>query len=1042
MLLSPNQINRCAVRICQKYKLNYQMKKLLFLLFAVFAVEMVCAQQRTITGTVVSADDKQPLIGAAVFVSGDETHGVITDIDGNFTLKVDEKARTLAVTYLGYKRFEARITDTGVLNIVMEPDKVSLEAMVVTGYGNFSKSSFTGSANTIKADMLLDVPVVSVEQKLQGMTSGVTITSASGQPGANQNIRIRGMGSFNASSEPLFVIDGVPVASGSMSSGGADASYMNNSKTNIMSTLNPSDIENITVIKDAAAASLYGSRAANGVILITTKKGRDGRTRVNLNLSGGFSNAAVKFRPTLNGDQRRAMLYSGLMNYAADNGIDQPEAYADSNIDMYAGIPKLGYTDWSDELLRMASQYGAEASVSGGSNKTTYYGSIGYNSQEGLAKNSNMKRYSARLNLTQGIGKYVETGANIMFSQINQELNEERTSAINPFFCTAVTMNPSMLVRDENGEYIGAYEGTNLNPLRDILTDYNRTRMTRMFSTGYVQVQPVKGLVIKEMLSYDYNIQKDARYYNPLSSAGPKSGSEAQTAKGFMEYGKLISSTSINYAHSFNYVHNLDIMAAYEIEDYKFDKAVGEKSKLPSDILLEPDNAAVINSFLSSTQAYRMMSFVSRLNYDYANRYYIAGSYRRDGSSRLAPGNRWGDFWSVSAMWNIAGEEFMKPAANVLSDLKIRASYGVNGNQPGALYGYMGLYSFGQNYIGEAGSYESSLPNPNLKWEKNYNLNVGLDLAFINRIFLSVEYYNRDTKDLLYSVPISATTGFTSYLANVGQLNNRGVELELRTLNLTGRDYSWTTVLNLSHNENKIVKLNGIIDQTIEGSWFIHKVGLPYYTFYVKEFAGVDPQNGDALYYKNTVNPDGSYNREKTADANEAQAIPYKSVDPIISGGFTNILNIKWFDLAFTFTFAFGGNSFDKAGTFIENGSSNIYDKRYNLPAYAAEAWQHPGDVTNVPRFVYGQGEGPKNSSRYIHSTDHIRLKNLTFGYTFPRKLTRKALIRKARLYFSGTNLLTWAAWKHYDPETPVNGEVFCEAPQMRTFSFGLQLTF
>lgn len=509
-----------------------------------------------------------------------------------------------------------------------------------------------------------------------------------------------------------------------------------------------------------------------------------------------------------------------------------------------------------------------------------------------------------------------------------------------------------------------------------------------------------------------------------------------------MEYGKLISSTSINYAHSFNYVHNLDIMAAYEIEDYKFDKAVGEKSKLPSDILLEPDNAAVINSFLSSTQAYRMMSFVSRLNYDYANRYYIAGSYRRDGSSRLAPGNRWGDFWSVSAMWNIAGEEFMKPAANVLSDLKIRASYGVNGNQPGALYGYMGLYSFGQNYIGEAGSYESSLPNPNLKWEKNYNLNVGLDLAFINRIFLSVEYYNRDTKDLLYSVPISATTGFTSYLANVGQLNNRGVELELRTLNLTGRDYSWTTVLNLSHNENKIVKLNGIIDQTIEGSWFIHKVGLPYYTFYVKEFAGVDPQNGDALYYKNTVNPDGSYNREKTADANEAQAIPYKSVDPIISGGFTNILNIKWFDLAFTFTFAFGGNSFDKAGTFIENGSSNIYDKRYNLPAYAAEAWQHPGDVTNVPRFVYGQGEGPKNSSRYIHSTDHIRLKNLTFGYTFPRKLTRKALIRKARLYFSGTNLLTWAAWKHYDPETPVNGEVFCEAPQMRTFSFGLQLTF
>lgn len=629
-----------------------------------------------------------------------------------------------------------------------------------------------------------------------------------------------------------------------------------------------------------------------------------------------------------------------------------------------------------------------------------------------------------------------------MFAHLNQEMNEERTSAINPFYDVAVTMNPSMLVRDEEGNYCGAYSGTNLNPLRDILTDYNRTRMTRMFSTGYVALKPVDGLTIKETVSYDYNIQKDARYYNPLSSAGPKSGSDAQTAKGFIEYGKLISSTSANYVKTFAYRHNIDALVAWEIEDYDTDKAIGEKSKLPSELLLEPDNAAVIMSFLSSTQAYRMMSLVSRLNYDYDSRYYISGSYRRDGSSRLAPGNRWGDFWSVSAMWNIGNESFMRSASGVLTDLKLRASYGVNGNQPNTYYGYMGLYSYGQNYMGASGSYESAQPNPDLKWEKNYNLNIGLDLSFINRIYLTVEYYNRDTKDLLYNVPISATTGFLSYLANVGQLNNRGIEVELRTLNFTGRNFSWTTVLNLSHNENKIVNLNGIIDQSIEGTWFIRKVGLPFNTLYVKEYAGVDPENGKAMYYKNTEMEDGSYDRSLTYDHNEAQAIPYKTVDPVLTGGLTNILNYRWFDLSFTFTFSLGGWSFDKTGTYIENGTTKIYDSRYNLPVYATDAWRQPGDVTDVPRFVYGEADGPQNSSRYVHSTDHLRLKNLTFGYTFPRKLTRKAMIEKARLYFSGSNLLTWAAWKQYDPEVPVSGEVFCETPIMRTFSFGLQMTF
>lgn len=1016
----------------------------LFFTFALFCIvaQQLFAQKRTISGVVTSADEKEALIGVSITVKGNESVGTITDINGKYTLQA-EPDQTLIVSYIGMKTMEVNVPrKNSVLNIVMEPESMNLDEVVVTGYGNFTKSSFTGSANTLKADMLKDIPVMSVEQKLQGMTTGVNITSSSGQPGANQNIRIRGMGSFNASQEPLFVIDGVPVTSGSLSAGGSDAAYMNNSKTNIMSTLNPSDIENITVIKDAAAASLYGSRAANGVILITTKKGSAGKAQVTLNVSGGFSNAAVDFRPTLNGDQRRDLLYEGLVNYAIDQNMESPTAYADQEIGQYAYVPSMGYTDWRKELLRTATQQDYEASVSGGNDRSTYYASLGYNKQEGLAKNSSLDRYSARLNLTQKVGKYGEVGANMMFTLMNQEMNEERGSAINPFLCVAMTMNPSMTVRDEEGNYIGAYEGSTLNPLRDILTDYNRVRMTRMFSTGYASIEPLKGLKLKETLSYDYTIQKDSRYYNPLSSAGPKSGSDAQTAKGFIEYGKLISSTSLNYVRTFAYKHHLDVLAAYEIESYQTDKASGMKSKLPSDILTEPDNAAVLNSFISSTQDYRMISYLSRLNYDYDDRYYLAGSFRRDGSSRLSPDNRWGNFWSVSGMWNISNEAFMKPAKKILNDLKIRASYGVNGNQPNSLYGYMGLYSYGQNYMGASGSYESSQPNTNLGWEKNYNLNIGLDFAFINRIFVSLEYYNRDTKDLLYNLPISATTGFTSYLANVGQLNNKGVEFELRTLNFVSNDFNWTTVFNLTHNRNKIVSLNGQLDQTIEGTWYIHKVGLPYYTFYVKEFAGVNPQNGKAEYYKNKTNEDGTIDRSLTTDPNEAESIPYKSVNPKVSGGLTNILNYKWLDLSFTLTYSLGGYSYDKLGTSIENGTESIYTSRYNLPVYALERWQQPGDQTDVPRFVFGEKASVTNSSRYIHSTDHLRLKNLTLGFTLPDQWTRKALINKARIYFSGSNLLTWAKWKQYDPETPVNGEVYCEAPVMRTFSFGVQLTF
>ena len=378
-------------------KTIFRIKILLAILISL-CYQPLLAQNKEIKGIVTSAEDGEPLIGATISVKGNEAQGVVTDIEGKYILQIPNSDCTLVVAYLGMKTQELKAPSSGILNISLEAESMNLDEVVVTGYGNFSKSSFAGSANTLRADMMKNVPVMTVEQKLQGMTTGVNITSSSGQPGANQSIRIRGMGSFNASQEPLFVIDGVPVTSGSLSTGGADATYMNNSKTNIMSTLNPSDIENITVIKDAAAASLYGSRAANGVILITTKQGKAGRTQVSLNIAGGFSDAAVDFRPTLSGDQRYELLYEGLYNYALDKQMKSPSEYAGQEIGKYAYVPELGYTDWRKELLRTAIHQNYEASVSGGNERTTFYASLGYNSQEGLAKNSSLDRYSSRLN--------------------------------------------------------------------------------------------------------------------------------------------------------------------------------------------------------------------------------------------------------------------------------------------------------------------------------------------------------------------------------------------------------------------------------------------------------------------------------------------------------------------------------------------------------------------------------------------------------------------------------------------------------------------
>ena len=1031
------------------------------LLFVGNIVYAEAQQEKRVTGTVTS--EGEPLPGVSVQLKG-ASSGTITDIDGKYSIEVPATG-TLVFRFVGMRTVEQPVNNRSVINVTLESESKELEEVMVVAYATAKKYSFTGAASTMKAGEIEKLQTSSISRVLEGTVSGVQASAASGQPGTDAEIRIRGIGSINASSAPLYVVDGVPF-DGSVNS------------------INPDDISSMTVLKDAASAALYGSRGANGVIIITTKQGdQNTKATVKVKASLGGSNRAVRDYDRVSTDQYFELYWEALRNqYAKSADYTPATAATQASKDLVtklmgggpnpygpqyaqpvgtdgklvAGARPLWNSDWSDAMEQQALRTELNLSVSGGGKANQYFFSAGYLNDKGIALESGYQRFNLRSNITSEMTSWLKGGVNLSFAHSMQNYpvsSDSKTSNVitagrtMPGFYPIYEMNTDGSYKlDESGDRIydfGSYRPSgsmaNWNLPATLPLDKSERMKDEVSGRTFLEATIIEGLKFKTSFNFDLI------NYNTLDYTNPKLGPAKENGGGVSRMNTRTFSWTWNNIVTYDKTigeHHFNVLAGVEAYSYRYDELTASRSKMA-----QPDMPElVVGSQLTGGSGYRidyaLVGYLTQALYDYQNKYFFSASYRRDGSSRFAPETRWGNFWSVSGMWHLGNENFMKAVKPVLSDVKIRASYGVNGNQPGSYYGYKGLYSYGENYMEAAGSYESAQPNDLLTWEKNYSLNLGIDLSFINRIFASLEYYNRDTKDLLYSLPISATTGFTSYLSNIGRLNNKGVEFELRTLNVVSNDFNWTSVFNLSHNRNKIVSLNGLLDQTIEGTWFIHKVGLPYHTFYVKEFAGVDPLTGSAQYYLNTKNEDGSYNRELTTDAAKAESIPYKTATPKVSGGFTNILNYKWIDLTFTLTYSLGGYSFDKLGTYIENGSSSIYSSRYNLPAYMMNRWQKPGDQTDIPRFVYGEPATSTNSSRYIHSTDHLRLKNFTLGFTLPNQWTQKLMIDKVRIYFSGNNLLTWAKWKQYDPETPVNGEVFCEAPAMRTFSFGAQLSF
>ena len=1005
---------------------------------AIYSATSYSVQQReTVSGVIIDANTQETIIGASIMLKG-SSHGTVTDIDGKFSLSVSKLPVTLVVSYVGYQEKEVKVSSfDGALTISLTEDSQLLDEVIVTGYGTFKKSAYAGSAANVKADKIADVPSVSFQDMLQGNATGVQFTSASGQPGASSSINIRGMGSINAANTPLYVIDGVPMISGNISSLDSDSGL------DIMSTINTNDIQSITVIKDAAAASLYGSRAANGVIIITTKQGQQGKPRVSLQAAWGFSDFAMEYRPVMSGEQRRDYIYNGLYAGALRDGKSEEDAkaYADKNIDTYAPVPWCGFVDWDDVLFKKGSHQQYEASLSGGTDKFKYYSSLSYLKQEGITQRSGLERLSGRLNVDYKATNKLTLGANILFSSVNQDVYSEGFTYTSPFYSSRSAVTPSDPVYNEDGTWNRALIRIgDRNPALANEYDSQREYVTRTFNTIYGQYEFIKDLKFKTTFSYDYITTKGKNWADPRTSNGDDIN--GGMSKKFYERSKMMWGNQLTYKQTFANAHHLDELLGYEIDDQYRDYLSGYATNFATPDKNDISNGKKTESVGGSNNRTRMVSYIGRVNYDYDNKYFLGLSYRVDGSSRLQRSHRWGNFWSVSGAWRIIDEDFMKPVSDWLTDLKLRASYGVNGTLPSDYYGYMALSSLSDGYNEQPAIIISQLANDNLKWETNYNLNLGLDFSLFNRVNVTLEYYLRNTKNLLMDSPVSMTTGFNSYLMNVGQLRNQGVELEINSTNFKTKDFEWKTTFNLSHNTNKVVNLDGDQTEIVSGTQ-IHKIGYSYRTFYMIEFAGINPENGNPQFYKNDLLEDGSYNKEITENASEAKSIMLdKHAEPNVTGGLYNSFRYKWFDLSFLFNYQFGGWSYDTWAQKTEHGG---YDLEANIPTYYADSWKQPGDVTKYELFYEKNSSVAMHkitNSRRLHSTDFLRLKTFTLGFTLPKQWLSSIGLSNARIYMSANNLWTWAAWDYYDPESVVNGSATQATPPLKTVTFGFNVNF
>lgn len=1000
-------------------------------LLLVLVVQISFAQEaQMITGTVVD-DSGMPLPGVNVVVRG-TTDGTQTDFDGNYNI-LARPQDFLVFSYIGFETAERRVGERPRIDVTLTTDAAELEEVVVMGYVQKRKDDMTGAAVQLGAEKLEEVQATSVDQALQGKVAGLNITSASGTPGAATDIRIRGRSSITAGNEPLYVIDGVPVVSGNLAGSTATSSL------NALSSLNTQDIASITVLKDASATAAYGARGANGVIVITTKSGVNGQTSISLSSTYGFTNPAIDGPQVLSASDRYMLYNEGLINtFGAANGFSTqegameyftPTAYQQW-ID--AGRPEANW----DEVVRNNDAPVQEHTISalGGGDKYNFYTSLGYYKQESVTIGSEFERISGSLNFSHDLGENFEFSTSNTASYTYQDAILEGSAYFSSPQAAIFFTPPIDQPYNEDGS-LNLNTGSP-NPLFIAEQDIDDNKLTRILSnSSLVWHTPIENLDFTTRAGIDYRIANYKTYNNPISGDGDATGGYA--------YQSNDSGVTYVFQNSLDYfldlgVHNLNFTLLQEYQENRRNFLSAEGNTFPTTGLTNLNTAGQptdVNSFFTD---WAIASYLATGSYSFDDRYVLNGTYRREGSSRFSPDDRWGDFYSVGAAWNIHREGFFQ-GNNDINMLKLRTSYGVTGNASIDLNSYQQLIGFSADYAGVGAGFPAQVGNRDLTWETSESFDAGIDFAFLqNRINGTVGYYNRRSYDLLLEVPLSLTTGFANQERNVGELRNSGFEAELEWNVVRTDDFNFSIGGNFSTNENEVLEMpqNAAGTQiTISGFNQRTEEGYPVEAWYMPTWAGVDPATGVDTWYTNGV---GS---EITTNFNEAQRVfQGESALPTVNAGLNIHIDYKGFYVDASGFFQGGHKVYESWHRYTQGTGRYPVDFFQGINTLLTR-WQQPGDITRIPKMEYTVFPW-QYSSKFLFDGDFARLRNVTVGYNFSNAITEAAGIASGRIFVRGTNLATWVKDEYliYDPEVDATGYTDMFTPATKSIIFGVNL--
>ena len=1063
-------------------------RKIVLSLIAVFVfLAYATAQNRQISGTVSDANG-HPVAGATVIVDGTSL-GTTTNTAGEYTLSAPVNG-TLVVTFVGFEPQQLPIAGKTRINVTMKEDAQAIDDVIVVAFGTAKKEAFTGSAAVIKSDEIAKVQTSNVATALVGRVAGVQTSSTSGDLGKTPSIRVRGFGSINAGKEPLWIVDGMPYEGD-------------------LNNLNTNDIESMTVLKDAASNALYGARGANGVIMVTTKKAKSGDAVVTIDAKWGVNSKALEEYDVITSPaQYYETHFKALYGYYAQtNPAAKAYALASSGLTSN-GTGGLGYNvytvpegqaligtngklnpnatlgrkiiyngqeywltpdDWIDEAYQSAFRQEYNVNISGATERSSFYASLGYLDNTGIIKSSALERYTARLKADYQAKKWLKVGGNMSyahFSNSNGNSNEGSASSTANIFAFSAQMPPiypvyirdgsGRIMVDDNGYQMYDYgDKGNAGLTRPLLPGANGLQTSWLnkkkaegnaFSgSGFVDISLYKGL--KLTVNGSTNIDEtrttylNNQYYGQFAEAG---GTISKYHTRDIAYNLQ---QILNYNETFG-KHNVGLMVGHEYYQKKYYYLSGTKSKLFSYDNEELGGAVVDGAGAHSyIDDYNSEGYFMRAQYDYAGRYFVSGSYRRDASSRFHPDHRWGNFWSVGAAWLLNQENwFDAPWVNML---KLKASYGSQGNDNIGNHLYTDTYSI-ENNNGEIAVLFGQKGNPNITWETNTNLNIGTEFGFWNnRLSGSVDFFNRKTSDMLFAFSVPSSLGYSSYYANVGDMVNRGVEVELNADLIRTKNVLWSFNLNLTHVKNEVTYLAPEHKSTtvegykgyIDGSYFVGE-GLPLYTYYLRSYAGVDPETGASLWYKDVKGDDGKITRTKTSDYTSATRYLHDSAIPSVYGGFSTSVSAYGVDFSISFNYQIGGKVYDSGyASFMSSPYGTTVGTNYHKDIL--KAWTPENKGSDIPRLQYGDQYTTSVSDRFLTDASYLNISNINVGYTLPSKITQKFGVQKLRVYLACDNVVYWSKRQGLDPRYSFTGATnFSNYSPIRTISGGVTVQF